>query len=818
MDSATDPLAAVSASAPFPTIPAAVSPRPRAGRPRRHAAPFRSDHPASAATSTSRRYESDVSRRSAASSFALQEGSPSVGSWGTSGDANFVFGSGVTGASETTKSLSSGSGEGSLSNLSSVVDKLALDGFCRQSDTDASVPVLVVNVDDRLCTSGSNSSYSLDDHAEQVDEGSGVLSPTITIRCQSVETRSLASQAVDASPPCTDGNISTKFGKDDNSLPVQNSVDEGNFAKDGSKISAHGGAHQNFFVFGEHAGYQQFTANADQPDVNEVDAADKNGVTYRSEQLNDSAAKDSTCTKFILQDAEHASGLGDKDSSHTELQEISAALEASDAVPSNLGYEDARANVSFNNSTLKTVESSPDGTEFMPSAKMEQPDQSGFTFSASTFDQIFHILDCSMCARGNQAFAEGQLTKAEECYTHGIDSFSSTEASRKALMLCYSNRAAARMSLGKMREALSDCREAIDIDSCFLKAQVRAAKSEDCQQITGKITVCQSSIGWNNDHCGMISNAIDTKLSGFILQSKEYLVTKAFDKIPSALQMISDALSISNYSDNLMAMKAEALLLLRQYEEVIRFCQETVYLAERNSICFGPEEHLESKNLDTNCCSGKLWRYHLIAKSYFFLGKLEEAQQFIKKYEQTKVTECRCQKQSQQSISSFSTAISELQQLKALSRRSGLYELLRDYDQAANDLHRLISLLEKQLQENMSMPSEQIESIHSNLNRANLRLASLERDARKGATLNMYLILGIEPSCSAVDIKKAYRKAALRHHPDKTGKSLVRSENINDALWREITNDIRRDADYLFKLIGKAYAMLSDPTMSYCAL
>lgn len=26
---------------------------------------------------------------------------------------------------------------------------------------------------------------------------------------------------------------------------------------------------------------------------------------------------------------------------------------------------------------------------------------------------------------------------------------------------------------------------------------------------------------------------------------------------------------------------------------------------------------------------------------------------------------------------------------------------------------------------------------------------------------------GIEPSSSAVDIKKAYRKAALRHHPDK---------------------------------------------------
>jgi DnaJ family protein C protein 7 len=45
------------------------------------------------------------------------------------------------------------------------------------------------------------------------------------------------------------------------------------------------------------------------------------------------------------------------------------------------------------------------------------------------------------------------------------------------------------------------------------------------------------------------------------------------------------------------------------------------------------------------------------------------------------------------------------------------------------------------------------------------------------------------------------------------GKFLVRSENISGAVWRQITNEIRRDADYLFKIIGKAYSMLSDPTI-----
>jgi DnaJ family protein C protein 7 len=68
------------------------------------------------------------------------------------------------------------------------------------------------------------------------------------------------------------------------------------------------------------------------------------------------------------------------------------------------------------------------------------------------------------------------------------------------------------------------------------------------------------------------------KISGFIIQSKEYLVKKAFDKIPSALQMISDALSISKYSDNLMAMKAEALLLVCIYSNHILHSAHHYYI------------------------------------------------------------------------------------------------------------------------------------------------------------------------------------------------------------------------------------------------
>ena len=86
----------------------------------------------------------------------------------------------------------------------------------------------------------------------------------------------------------------------------------------------------------------------------------------------------------------------------------------------------------------------------------------------------------SLLSRGNQAYKNGDMRKAEECYTHGINSSSSSsessECSVKPLALCYGNRAAARISLGRLREAISDCDMAASLDPTYIKAYMRAAK------------------------------------------------------------------------------------------------------------------------------------------------------------------------------------------------------------------------------------------------------------------------------------------------------------------------------------------------------
>lgn len=47
-----------------------------------------------------------------------------------------------------------------------------------------------------------------------------------------------------------------------------------------------------------------------------------------------------------------------------------------------------------------------------------------------------------------------------------------------------------------------------------------------------------------------------------MIQSEEHLLKRTSDEVSRALQLISDALTISTHSDNLMEMKAEALLMV----------------------------------------------------------------------------------------------------------------------------------------------------------------------------------------------------------------------------------------------------------------
>lgn len=57
---------------------------------------------------------------------------------------------------------------------------------------------------------------------------------------------------------------------------------------------------------------------------------------------------------------------------------------------------------------------------------------------------------------------------------------------------------------------------------------------------------------------------------------------------------------------------------------------------------------------------------------------------------------------------------------------------------------------------------------------------------------DMYTVLGVQRNAEISEIKKAYKKLSLKHHPDK---------NPNN----------KEEAEEIFKKISYAYQILSDP-------
>lgn len=74
---------------------------------------------------------------------------------------------------------------------------------------------------------------------------------------------------------------------------------------------------------------------------------------------------------------------------------------------------------------------------------------------------------------------------------------------------------------------------------------------------------------------------------------------------------------------------------MRKYEEVIQLCEQTLGFAEKNFALAGNDEQLENK--DGFKCKRRsfvrLWRSHLISKSYFHMGRLEVALDLLEKQE-----------------------------------------------------------------------------------------------------------------------------------------------------------------------------------------
>nr|XP_043620179.1 dnaJ homolog subfamily C member 7-like [Erigeron canadensis] len=429
------------------------------------------------------------------------------------------------------------------------------------------------------------------------------------------------------------------------------------------------------------------------------------------------------------------------------------------------------------------------------------------------------------------------------------------------LILLYSSRADKRISNGKLRKAIDDCRIVTGLEPDLLSFYVRAG---NCHLVLGEIDDAQKSYrkcldsGWvwpefSNEASDGLQNA--EKVSRYINQSAELLKNKTVDSAANALEVITKALSISYYSEKLLEMKGEALFMLHKYEEAIEMCEQTLVIAEKNCNHMSDED----KKL-------KLWRWSLMSRSYFRMAKFELALSILEQYEQLGLPETKTVGSSSPSVASllelfrcksagnqafkdgkyreavehYTNAITRCVEsrhftaiclcnraaahqalgevidaiadcnlaialdgdyAKAIYRRANLYEKIRDHLYEADDYTRLVSLLEKR--------SEKKDVEYLTI--ARQRLSFMPIKLINARPVDHYLVLGLKGSESGAEIKKAYHKALLKHHPDQAGKFLTRSESgVEDHVWKEIFRNIHEEAEKLFENIDYAYDVLSD--------
>ena len=114
--------------------------------------------------------------------------------------------------------------------------------------------------------------------------------------------------------------------------------------------------------------------------------------------------------------------------------------------------------------------------------------------------------------------------------------------------------------------------------------------------------------------------------------------------------------------------------------------------------------------------------------------------------------------------------------MKAFLKRGELHMLQKNYEEAVRDFERVKAL------------DQSVQGLREKIQHAKVEL-------KKSKRKDYYKILGVEQNANDDEIKKAYKKGALKWHPDK-------HQNDDD--------ENKKTADSMFKDIGEAYEILQD--------
>ncbi|KEP47008.1 DnaJ family C protein [Rhizoctonia solani 123E] len=414
--------------------------------------------------------------------------------------------------------------------------------------------------------------------------------------------------------------------------------------------------------------------------------------------------------------------------------------------------------------------------------------------------------------RGNDQFRKGQYESAIESYSKAI-SLNSNEPSY------LTNRAASYMALKKFAPALADCQSAASLQSAspVPKTLLRLAR---CHLALGDVPACLAALRDLPDSTPGIQD-VRKKAEGLELHLQRFHEAKAKNEwgaarlaleqavdavegdVPvqwrcwrvecevargswvGAQNAVSDALRLAPNSSEVLTLRGLILFLTNQIPKAIQHAQHALRMDPDCS----PARQLLRRAKDVE-------RIKEEGNTFFKAGRLGEA---VERYGEA--LEAIGEAQSEGGggplravlLSNRATAQFKLKQLepaledtnaslalnpdsyKALRTRARIHLELEHFEDAVRDFKAA-----QESAEGEGAAAAEVRALAEEVRKAEVLL-------KRSKSKDYYKILNIARDCSDADIKKAYRRESLIHHPDKGG-------------------DVEK-----FKLVGEAYQVLSDP-------
>lgn len=389
----------------------------------------------------------------------------------------------------------------------------------------------------------------------------------------------------------------------------------------------------------------------------------------------------------------------------------------------------------------------------------------------------------------------------------------------EAIRLCpetaayYGNRSACYIMLNDFRAALADARNSISLDDKFEKGYIRVAKC--CLALGDYIGTEQAIKKLLENYENNVSLKTEEVNCGYLRNFEEKIHQNYLKKnFRTALYFLDSALKISPACLKYKISKAECLTYLGRLDEAADIAvtvmkndsasADAIYV--RGLILYYQDNfdkailHFErTLQLDPDHRKAKDMRTKLkelkdkkeAGKTAFKSGKFREALTLYsdallidpsnnnmncKLYYNRALVNYKINNLRDSTLDCTKVLDIDAQYLKALLLRAKCYNELEKYDDCVRDYEAALKIQKTQ------------------------EIKNLLRDAKfalkKSKQKDFYKILGVSKNASEDEIKKAYRKKALIHHPDRHANS---------------SETDKKEQEIKFKEIGEAYAVLSDP-------